>query len=54
MVTIVTHAPHEILHRIASVGTDWIVQIAPPGSVAHWPVQCQVAKSGGGDDVQLT
>jgi hypothetical protein len=52
--TIVTHPPHDTLQRIASVGTVWIVHLSPPGSVAHRPVQCQLEKSGGGDDVQLT
>src|SRR6185369_6874631 len=37
-----------------STGIVWIVQMLPSGSVAHRPVQCQVEKSGGGDDTQVT
>lgn len=47
MVTTVTHEPQEMLYLIASVGTIWIVHaVALSGSRAHWPVQCQVLKSG--------
>src|SRR6185503_10209864 len=36
-----------MLHRMASVGTVWIVQtVRLPSSVAHCPVQCQVSKFG--------
>jgi hypothetical protein len=51
----VTHAPQATLTLKRPLATDSIVHgVPPPAGIAQLPVQNQVEKSGGGEDLQLS